>query len=228
METPNLTAIIDMLIRAFGTPEPPRITDPFEMVLYENVAYLVDDERRDRAFENLRTTIGTRPADILTASPQQFATVAKLAGANKQGQVAKIVTAARIAERDFNGDPTGVLKQPLPRARAALKKFPGIGDPGADKILLFNKAAAVLALDSNGLRVLTRIGFADEQPNYAATYRSVQQAVAQELSTDHDWLIRAHQLLRRHGQEVCKRKAPRCESCVLHAHCSFGVSLLSG
>lgn len=196
------------------------------MVLYENVAYLVDDDHRARAFENLRREIGTRPADILTASPEQFETVSKLAGSNKRGQVIKLVNAAEIAQRLFDGDLCQVLRLPLARARAALKKFPGIGDPGADKILVFNRAAAVLALDSNGLRVLTRIGFAAEQPSYAATYRSVQKAVADDLPDDHDWLIGAHQLLRKHGQEVCRRRSPRCESCALLPLCDYGRQIL--
>jgi hypothetical protein len=40
----------------------------------------------------------------------------------------------------------GVLKKPLPQARKALKVFPGIGDPAADKILLFTHAYPVMAL----------------------------------------------------------------------------------
>jgi endonuclease III len=192
------------------------------MVLYENVAYLVDDAHRDRAFENLRRTIGTRPADILTASPDQLETVSKLAGSNKRGQVAKMVRAAEIAEREFNGDVAAILRRPAARARAALKKFPGIGDPGAEKILLFNRAAAILALESNGLRVLTRIGFAREQPNYAATYRAVQRAVEPDIPNNHDWLIRAYQVLRKHGQTICRRRAPLCGQCVVQPFCSYG------
>ena len=37
-----------------------------------------------------------------------------------------------------------------------LKRFPGIGDPGADKILLCSRGAATLAPESNALRVLLR------------------------------------------------------------------------
>ena len=43
-----------------------------------------------------------------------------------------------------------------------LKKFPAIGDPGVDKILLLTRTEPVMALDSNGLRVLVRLGFGAE------------------------------------------------------------------
>ena len=38
-----------------------------------------------------------------------------------------------------------------------------------------------MALDSNGLRVLCRVGFAEEQKNYSATYRLVQDAIHEQL-----------------------------------------------
>ena len=48
------------------------------------------------------------------------------------------------------------------KARRALKRFPGIADPGADKLLLFAGVTPYLALDSNGLRVLLRLGYGEE------------------------------------------------------------------
>jgi len=106
-----------------------------------------------------------------------------------------------------------------------LKKFPGIGDPGAEKILLFSRTHPILALESNGLRALIRIGFGEELKNYAATYRSAQEAVKDQLTSDsvedYVWLIRAHLLLRRHGQELCKRTEPICTSCPLTENCRY-------
>jgi endonuclease III len=114
------------------------------------------------------------------------------------------------------------LKKPLPQAKKALKKFPGIADPGAEKILLFTRSYPVMALESNGLRVLCRVGFADEQKNYSVTYRSIQNAIHGQLPRDYDSLIRAYQLLRQHGQELCKRSKPRCAQCPLGDSCDYG------
>jgi hypothetical protein len=46
--------IIADLEKLYGRPEPPKLTDPLEMILWENVAYLVDDERREKAFRMLK------------------------------------------------------------------------------------------------------------------------------------------------------------------------------
>jgi endonuclease III len=210
------------LRNAYGNPDPPYVIDPFELILFENVAYLVDDERRVHAFETLRRVIGLRPDEILNASPEQFGPVAELAGSNKQGQIEKLIRSAEIVQREFNADLSRVLKSPLKQAIAAIKKFPSIGEPSAEKILLFTGTAAVLALESNGLRVLVRIGYAQEQKNYTAMYRAAQKAVADQVPKEIDRLVAAHLLLRKHGQQVCKRTKPLCAECVIRPMCDYG------
>ena len=96
-----------------------------------------------------------------------------------------------------------------------------IGEPGAEKILLFARSHAVLGLESNGVRVLTRLGVVQEAKSYSATYRAVQSFVAPFAERGFDWLIRAHQLLRRHGQELCRRSQPLCERCPLTDTCAY-------
>ena len=63
----SLTKIVARLARFYGRPKPPITTDPFELILWENVAYLVNDERRAQAFELLRQSVGTKPHEILAA-----------------------------------------------------------------------------------------------------------------------------------------------------------------
>jgi endonuclease III len=122
---------------------------------------------------------------------------------------------------EFDGDLRPVLKLPLAQAKKALQQFPGIGVPGAEKILLFMKTQPLFALESNGLRVLIRLGFGEEKKSYSTTYRLVQKEVADELDNDYTWLMEAHLLLRRHGQELCKRSEPTCNECPLSADCCF-------
>ena len=114
-----------------------------------------------------------------------------------------------------------LLKLPLDDAKKALRKFPSIGEPGAEKILLFAGSHPVLALDSNGLRVLLRLGFGREDKNYAKSYRSAQKAAAPGLPLDVAWLTETHQILRRHGKELCKTNHPRCEACPLKKECAY-------
>ena len=100
-------------------------------------------------------------------------------------------------------------------------KFPGIGEPGAEKILLFCGAAPVLALDSNGVRVLLRLGFGERKKSYAATYREAQAAASGVLKKDGRWLARAHLLLKRHGRTMCKTSEPLWGACPLSRGCRY-------
>ena len=212
--------IIEQLQAFYGQPEPPKVTNPLEIILLENVAYLVSDEQREEAFAALRDRVGLSPVNILSASDQDLSAVAGLGGMLPEARVSKLRMIAQIALQEFEGDLEGALKQPA-QARRSLKKFPGIGDPGAEKILLLSRREPALALESNGLRVMIRLGFGEERKNYAGTYRSAQEAVKEEIVKSFDWLIAAHQLLRRHGRELCKNSQPACKQCPLTQSCRF-------
>ena len=213
--------IIDLLEKKYGWPSRPEATDPLGMILLENVAYLVSDEKRKSAFSALQKQIGLKPADILSASDEKLLAVARLGGMHPQKRVEKLQAISRIVMTEFKGELNQVLAWPLQKAKKALKKFPGIGDPGAEKILLFSRTQSLFALESNGLRVLVRLGFGEEQKSYNATYRASQEAVKEQLKDDFDWLMGAHLLLRQHGQEVCRRSEPVCNSCPLTKHCHY-------
>lgn len=216
----SFPGIIDQLQKFYGWLKPPSVTDPLGMILLENVAYLLSDERREQAFNALRERVGLTPPEILMAHEETLLEVAHLGGMHPAARVEKFRRIAQIALQEFDGDFARVLKQPLSQAKKSLKKFPGIGDPGAEKILLFSRTHPILALDSNGLRVLLRLGYGEERKGYASTYRSAQKAVESELKKDFDWLIAAHQLLRRHGQELCKN-TPLCSRCPLKSSCRY-------
>jgi endonuclease III len=215
-----LSQVVERLQTHFGVQKPPKLDGPWEMILWENVAYLADDERRQQAFHTLKKRVGTGPAQILSASDDALLEVTRH-GILPERFAEKLRKCAKIVLEAFDADARGILKWPLDRARKALQKFPGIGEPGAEKILLFTRTYPALALESNGLRVLLRLGFGEEKKSYSTTYRLVQKAVEEELEEDYTWLIQTHLLLRRHGQELCKRSKPECGKCPLCADYEF-------
>src|SRR5438477_3666875 len=172
---PNLPKIISRLAAHYGQPEPPITTDPFELILLENLAYLVSDQRRAEAFKTLRKQAGTKPQEILAASHDEILQATRLGGMHPEQRVARLKEIALIALNEFGGDLSQALKLPLPKAKQALRKFSSIGEPSAEKILMFTRAYPILGLDSNGLRVLMRLGFGEEKKNYPATYRATQE-----------------------------------------------------
>lgn len=205
----------------YGRPEPPAVVDPLHLILWESIGYLVEDDRREVAFAALREQVGLKPTDILAAPIEHLAAITRLGGIHPELRAQRLKEIAHIVLNDFDGDLSTALRLPRAKAIKALKKFPSIGEPGAEKILLFTKTYPVLALDSNGLRVLLRLGFGQEHRNYSTSYASVREALQDQIGDDCEFLIRAHQLLRQHGKETCRTNNPACNVCPVRQSCRY-------
>jgi endonuclease-3 len=208
---------IDTLRQHYGSPSAPPSTDPFELILWENVSYLASSERRLQAFELLKKTVGTTPEAIYDARTEALERVTAH-GILKNKFAEKLRKCARIALDDCDGDLLACLRKSPTRAKRLLRKFPGVGEPGADKILLFSGLGSELAPESNGLRVLVRLGMVSEHKAYARTYAAALEATRRVFS-DRRSVQEAHLLLKEHGQSLCKRSRPACERCPLDKGC---------
>lgn len=218
----SLADVVSRLEALYGPPEPPAITDPFEMIVADSASYLVDDDRRARVFARLREEVGLDPDDILGTPTPVLVAVIREGGMLPEQRAEKLGKAANTALEIGLDDLRELMRADPKKAGKLLQKFPGIGEPGADKILLFSKAKRTLGADSNVLRVLVRLGFGEgDESKYTRMYRSAAEAVAPQLPEDYPWLIAAHQLLRRHGQEICRRSSPLCEACPLAKGCRW-------
>jgi endonuclease-3 len=219
---PDFAKLIARLQKHYGTPELPPARGAFELVLWENACYLLPDERRAAVFEALRAQVGLTPDAILQAPREVLLPLAAMGGMRPETRVFRWQEIARITAAQFEGNLEQILKLPYARAMKALKLFPSIGDPGAEKILLFCGVGAGLPLESNGLRVLTRYGYGRAHlKNYGAMYRSVQEAIAPELPKGAERLARAHLLLRAHGKAICRASEPACHECPIGDNCAF-------
>lgn len=217
-----LIQIVDRLQSHYGPPPVEEPQDPFEMVLWEIVAYLADDATRTRAFRALKTKTDCDPQRILDTPLVDLQHITRMGGSIAWADRAeRLYTAAHLVLAEFQGDLDTVLRMPLPKAKRALMKFPMTGEPGAEKILLLCGAQAVLALDSNGLRVMQRLGFGAENKSYSVAYRLVREDVLEDGDHDLGFLQRAHKLLRLHGQSLCKATRPSCSACPLDRVCPF-------
>ena len=193
---------------------PPR--DPWHAILWDNVVYLTDEARRQKAFAQLRDATGLQAA-MITAAPDEV--LLPICGKGKMAaqQVLKLRECAELFASA--GDPRDLVKLDEAKARKGLCAFPGVGLPGFHRLRLFAGAEANATFESNGLRALTRLGFGQEQKDYASTYRVVTAAVAAELPEDAEVRIDAWQRLRRHGQQTCRRQ-PLCDACPVANLCA--------
>lgn len=214
--------VVDALRARYGAPDPPAVTDPFEQIVQESVGYLVRDEVRAAALEALRARVGLTPRRIADAPLALLEEIS--CGIRPRERAERLHEAARIALDEHGGDPRSLLALPEREALRGLRRYPGIGEPGAERILLLAGGHATLPLDSNGLRVLLRLGVAPEHKSYQASYRAVREAIRPELPDDRAWLVEAHQLLRLHGRETCRSSVPECGLCPLRDRCDHALA----
>lgn len=190
-------------------------------MVWENVGYLIDDARRAELFAEFKKKIGLKAHQIANAPMPIVSDIAKRGGMHPQKRVERLIEIGKLAIVQCDGDIPGALGAlPLAKARALLKKFPSIGDPGAARIILFAGIAPLPSIESNGLRTLVRLGYCEERKSYAQTYKGAVAALAEAGGEDGEWLKRAYTVLREHGKALCKRSTPICEPCPLDRVCA--------
>src|ERR1700679_3208011 len=181
----ELKELIARLKSRYGEPDLPPAKGPFELVLWENACYLLPDARRAAVFEGLRRRVGLTAQAIANADRATLHELAAMGGMRPETRGFRWLEIARITLTQFDGDLDRILNEPYAKAKKALHQYPCIGEPGAEKILMLCGMACGLPLESNGCRVLTRIGFGREQKNYGGMYRSIEEALEGQLPGDH-------------------------------------------
>jgi endonuclease III len=217
----NIAEILDRLEKHYGKLKLAGPTDPYQMILYANCGYPANDITCPKGFDALGRLVGLEPDQILAAPEAQLTRIMALGGIVPEVRARRIKEIAGRVRDQYGGDLAAALKKPLPEARKILKQFPTIGEPGAEKILLFTKAAPIAAIPSGHVHVFHRLGLGAEKKSYAAGYRSAQEAVAAELPAEIAALQRAYLLFQRHGREICRRGAPLCRACPLTSGCPY-------
>lgn len=107
------TGIIKKLEKFYGRPEPPQITDPLELILFESVAYLANDEKRTAAFTALKKKIGTRPEQILEASREQLEEITRMGGIVPELRAQRLRQIAELAHYIFKDNLAAEIKKPI-------------------------------------------------------------------------------------------------------------------
>jgi endonuclease-3 len=228
----GLGTILGALEKHYGAQAIAGPSDPYEMILFVNCGYPATDASCSKGYEALKRDVGTKPEKILAAPKAKLAKLMRLGGIVPELRAERLKTIAKIVNEEFGGDLKWSLEKLMQEekkgagkgirlAKKALKEFPVIGEPGADKILLFAGLAPVAAVPSACPAVPQRILFGEEDKNYGAGYRAAQEAMAAELAESFDARQRAYLLLKRHGAEICKRTKPKCEVCPVSAMCEF-------
>lgn len=228
----NLDEILRELEKLYGPQNLAGPSNPYEMILFLNSAYPATDAKCEKGFEILKREAGLSPDQILAAPKAKLAKLLRSTGMFPEQRVERLKQIARRVNKETSGDLKAALKKSIPKklesdskglrtVKKLLQEFPVIGEPSADKILLFAKLAPVAAVSSAHLHVLMRIWFGGEGKNYAADYRQARDLLSGVLPEEFESRQHAYLLFKKHGQEICKRTSPKCEICPLTSYCSY-------
>lgn len=215
-----ISKVLETLEGVYGAQEPVWPVDPYLYLIWLHCGYPASDERCSKGWESLRKTVGVETEKILAASIPQLTQALAPGGMVPEIRARRLKEVAARVLDECGGDLGGALECPAPLARKLLKKFPNIGDPGADRILLFAGISPVAAVPSNCPHVIVRIMRGRERENYAGTYKEAQQEI-QNVPESAAARTRAFLLLKRHGQDFCKSAKPKCEGCPIRESCAF-------
>lgn len=224
-----LGPILDTLESFYGELSPGFPVDPYLFLIWWHCGYPPSEERCNRGWEALTAAVGLSPAELAPARSTTLARALKAGGMVPELRAARLKSIARCVEEEYAGDLRAALAAAgEAKASKLLRKFPGIGAPGADRILLFSGLAPAAAVPSNSPHVLVRIASGREATKYTATYTQARQLIEARLPARVPVRARAYLLLQRHARERCRAKNPRCGECPLSGTCAYFASLARG
>ena len=213
--------LLSKLEKFYSVQEPSWPTEPYDFLVWWYCGYPASDAACAKGWERLKSEIGIEPDKLLKATPAKLASALKPGGMVPELRALRLKELAMRVKDEFGGDLRSALTGPLPAARKTLKRFHSIADPGADRILLFAGIAPIAAVPSNCVHVPVRIVRGDEGKNYGTDYREMQKRIVAEVPETFDARTRAYLLLKRHGQEICKRTKPKCRECPIRSNCAY-------
>jgi endonuclease III len=219
--TPTISRILDTLESLYGALNAFAPSDPYEFLIWWHSGYPASEARCEKGWRSLKHHIGIAPTQLMAAPTAKLTNALKAGGMVPELRAARLREIAARVQTEYSGDlRTALASLPQPQARKALKSFPGIGNPGADRILLFARLLPVAAVPSACPHVLVRIAHGPEDDKYPAQYAAAQRML-DEIPANFDARIRAYLLTNRHGGELCKRVHPACDRCALQSVCIF-------
>jgi len=102
----------------------------------------------------------------------------------------------------------------VPHDREALEALPGVGRKTANVVLNEVFGEPTIAVDTHIFRVANRTGLAPGKTPAQVEARLMEVVPERWRRGAHHWLIL-------HGRYTCTARKPRCDACVIRAHCAF-------
>lgn len=174
-----------------------------------------------RAIRQLRRK-GLLNLQRLRATPgRALAAHVRSAGFYRQ-KARTIRTFVQWLEDRYGGSLAALFARPAAELRSELLALRGLGPETVDSILLYAGRRPLFVADAYARRIFSRHALVPAGISYAR----LQEFMHQHLPADHRLFNEFHALLVEVGKRWCKRRAPRCQDCVLREFLPPGAATL--
>ena len=194
---------------------------PFETivgaVLTQNTAWA----NVDKALANLRAADALTPAAIRAMPDDDLAALIRPSGYfnSKVKKLKAIVDHLALYDDDVEQWRSRDAKD----LRAELLGVYGIGPETADDIVLYVAELPSFVMDTYTQRIVDRMGLLPRRKGRKGYgYDDYQALFEDNLSHEAPLFNEYHALLDAHAKEICRKRDPRCEICVLASLCRTG------
>jgi endonuclease-3 len=213
---------LDALESFHGVQRPDWPVDPYQFLVWWHCGYPPSDEACNKGWASLRAEQDVAPAKLAKARASVLSRLLKPGGLIPELRAPRIKDIAAEVVEEWGGDLSHALRaMPAAAATKALKKLPGIGEPGAERILLFGGIAPLPAVPSNATQVAVRMQRGASLDSYTKDYREGRRLIETQIPATLVARQRAFLLLKVHGQTLCKRSAPKCDACPIAPTCAY-------
>lgn len=137
----------------------------------------------------------------------------------------RIQQVLRILTEKLNGDLSLDFLENLPvkEARVWLESLPGVGPKTSAAVLSFSTLRrAALPVDSHHHRVAQRLGLIPLTVPVGPSHALLEAQLPSEWTAQQ--VYDNHQVLMKHGQQVCYYQQPACDRCSVLDLCPFGLA----
>lgn len=208
------------LNEAYGEPEWRPHRPAMEQLILTILSANTNDVNSGRAFDQLQTRFDYDWDAIRTAPLDEIKLAIRPAGMYNQ-KAPHIVTTLEMIKVEM--DETGrteysvdhVTTMAVDEALAYLTRFPGVGHKTASIVLLFTFNMGSFPVDTHVQRISQRTGVCDRKASPEKVKRAWEALLPPET------YYPLHMNLIRHGREICRARAPRCEICPLNGLCDY-------
>ena len=211
---------LDALESYHGRQRPHWPVDPYEFLIWWHCGYPPSDEACDKGWAALEAAFDLAPSALAKAGKPALVRALKAGGLFPELRAPRIKEVATQTVEKWGGDLARALRGiTVAEGVRVLKKLPSIGEPGAERILLFGAVAPLPAVPSNATQVAVRMQHGASFGAYTRDYREGRKLIEADVPATFAARQRAFLLLKQHGQTLCKRTNPKCDQCPISGTC---------